>query len=57
MVGTCDVDHVLHRDRDAPERAAVARLALELGGLGERCLGADGDVGVELAVERLDPLR
>ncbi len=39
-------------ERTAP--AAALRLSFEFARLGERCVGGDGDVGVEDRIESLD---
>src|SRR5581483_6971942 len=48
-----DVEHVLDRERNAPERPPLGRARRELR-LAERLLGADRDERVQAAVERAD---
>ena len=54
--GSGDVDDVLDRDGDTPERALGVRRRRESVCLGERLLGPDGDVRIDVAVELLDAI-
>ncbi len=54
--GSGDVDDVLDRDGDTPERALGVRRRGESVCLGERLLGPDGDVRIDIAVELLDAI-
>ena len=57
---TLGVELVLYRNRDAVHRAGVppgGDVLLRLPCLGQRLVAADGDVGVQLSVNRLDAVQ